>query len=432
MIVFMSVTACNNNVEYKTIDVSMDSYYADETLLNQLSKEGYVDYRISRYFACAELTETVSDFGWSNISISKRPIIIYNSITDEPKYYEFRVLENGKEVGAISCVANELDGSPVKYILPFANEVKDESVSRSIIRGGHFIDSGYPSKLSVKVNTSRAVSVETGYEISELETDVSEREFLENISQEMLEDLGLTSQEKIDEYLSSLDEVDDQLNNLWEEIENNVDLILEQDCDEILSEISSEKYRAAICQSTSEKILLDWDAVKNWYYPGGYCGPNCVGFILLGLGTASGFYNVPLQNSRFSLTDFYQKIENGIGKGPKLFCNLRSYMSENSDYTLKTDFGHLWNTIIGNIDEGKPSISLRSSKSITDLSWHYRVIYGYKINHMSENKKFLWWSWTKYYDNCFYIMHDNGSDGKNFYEARITGNHIGSAHVEKK
>lgn len=138
-------------------------------------------------------------------------ILHVHSITDEPKYYEFRVSENGAEVGAVSCVAVKTDGSPVKYILPYAKEVKSDSANRSLIGGSHFIDSGYPVKLSVKGNSSRAVNAETGEEITEPETDASGREFIEYASQEMLEELGLTSQEKIDEYLASFEEEEKQL-----------------------------------------------------------------------------------------------------------------------------------------------------------------------------------------------------------------------------
>ena len=258
----LGVAGCSNNLEKFTTKSSMDAYYADEELLNQMTEKGYVDYRLSRYFACAEISETASDFGWSNVTISERPVIIYNSITDEPKYYEFRVSENGAEVGAVSCVAVKTDGSPVKYILPYAKEVKSDSANRSLIGGSHFIDSGYPVKLSVKGNSSRAVNAETGEEITEPETDASGREFIEYASQEMLEELGLTSQEKIDEYLASFEEEEKQLENLWEEIEKNAELILEQNCDELLAEVVSGTCRSATCNSEAILKLPKWDAVK--------------------------------------------------------------------------------------------------------------------------------------------------------------------------
>lgn len=50
----LGVAGCSNNLEKFTTKSSMDAYYADEELLNQMTEKGYVDYRLSRYFACAQ------------------------------------------------------------------------------------------------------------------------------------------------------------------------------------------------------------------------------------------------------------------------------------------------------------------------------------------------------------------------------------------
>lgn len=425
--------------EAKFIEISeqtMESYFADKATLNQLTQEGYVDYRIARYFACAELSQTAADFGWNNVTLSEYPIIIYNSITENPKYYEFRVNNGTKEIGAVSCNAVKNEGNPVKYILPFAKEVIVSNARSALKKNGKFIDSGYPTKLAVKNNKSaRAVDSETGLEVDEIQTDIPVREFIQNANEDLLKELGLSTSEELEKYYQKLEEEEKKVENLWDAIENNAELILAENPDALLEETFANN--RAVMYNCQEKKLEKWDRIKEWHNFGGYCGPNCVSFILLGLGEESGVNDIPLRNNYNELSDFYDKVQNGIGTGPKLFSNLRSYMENNSDYTLKTDFGHFWNTIKQNLDNKElPCISLRSSKSLLDLAWHYRVIYGTKINNMKEDKSFLWWSWTKWYDDCYYVMHDNGTDNNEnkgyFYESKNTGNHIGSAHVEKK
>ncbi len=130
---------------------------------------------------------------------------------------------------------------------------------------------------------------------------------------------------------------------------------------------------------------------------------------------------------------FYKKFADEIGDGPKVFSQLSDGLSKLTNYKLSTDAFHIWSTISSNMrDTGYPSVSLRSSKSLFDLAWHYRVIIGLKSEEYEKNNRFLFWSWTTYYNDNYYYMHDNGSDGNNFWENSGKLYQFWSAHVVSK
>ena len=61
-------------------------------------------YKISRYFANIAMKEFSETNGWKSAILSEYPIIIYSTHSDnQPRYYEFRVLVDNTEVGAVTC-----------------------------------------------------------------------------------------------------------------------------------------------------------------------------------------------------------------------------------------------------------------------------------------------------------------------------------------
>ena len=112
---------------------------------------------------------------------------------------------------------------------------------------------------------------------------------------------------------------------------------------------------------------------------------------------------------------------------------LSEYMKNMSNYKFKLNIGHDWNTIKNNIySKRMPCLSLRSSKSISNLAWHYRVIIGTKTTVSNVRYRFLWWTWTSRESTDWYYMHDNGSDGENFWELKGKFYQLESANVCEK
>lgn len=87
------------------------SHYSSEEELSALKDAGYVNYRVSRYFANLAMNDFANENDWQNARVSDYSVIIYSAVDDTPRYYEFRVIKDGKEVGAVSCTAKEKEGS---------------------------------------------------------------------------------------------------------------------------------------------------------------------------------------------------------------------------------------------------------------------------------------------------------------------------------
>lgn len=66
----------------------------------------YVFWVVARVFALIELEKFRSQNNWNNAVLSERSVIIYDSLS-RPKYYEFRVILNGQEIGAITAIAQK-------------------------------------------------------------------------------------------------------------------------------------------------------------------------------------------------------------------------------------------------------------------------------------------------------------------------------------
>lgn len=423
MILTLGFVSCKNEITDEEIFISTTPY-ASESELDALCNFGFVDYKVARFFALTEMAEFTEVNSWQNSTLSDFPIIIYNSETDEPRYYEFRVIKDGIEIGAIACVAQKSEGDPVQYVMPYATEVSP-IISRSVINTtSKFVDVGYPSKLVSKNLVTNRSENATTEEFENYEVDIKVKDLLETATPELLNDLGITSDEIYNQYIEEQKQEEERIKLLWEQIYSAKDSILDVSDEEILDTISP---RAT---TISTYFLNDWMNVKDWYNPGGYCGPNAMAFIALGLGESSGYKNIPTSNNYTKLRDFYKDFATTIGDGAKVFSSLSKGLSTLTDYKLSVDAFHSWNTISKNIkNTGLPSVSLRSSKSLSDLAWHYRDIIGTKTETTTTSKKFLWWTWTSVSNTNWYYMHDNGSDGQNFWEKAGTFYQFWSAHV---
>ena len=417
-------------------DSNLDTPYESDNMLESLSSQGFVNYKVSRFFALEAMNNFSSYYSWEDAKLSDKPIVIYNSLTEEPRFYEFRVIKDGNEVGAISCVANKKEGEPVRYILPYATQVQ-ETVSRGLLnQDNKLIDAGYPSKIiSKNLRTSRAIDVLSGEDYSApLETEVSAKEIIMNADEELLKQLGLDDKEKYEEAIRYYEEEETKLSEYWAFIDSVEENIINVSDEELLENSSITRN----WKEDDKVVLGKWYNIRYWpNYFGEYCGPNCMAFITLGFGSESGFEDCPTRYDYEKIKNVYDKFSEEIGTGPKVYSQLSAGLSKLTNFKLETDFLHFFDTVKNNIDNtGYPSVSLRSSKLFQDwedLAWHYRVIMGYKYVYPTIYHQFLWWTWTTNETKRYYIMHDNGSDGgSEFTEIENTYYLLWSAHVVKK
>ncbi|WP_062326809.1 hypothetical protein [Treponema endosymbiont of Eucomonympha sp.] len=333
----------------------------------------------------------------------------------------------------------------------FAKKITTSNARSVSANKGKLIDAGYPGKLFVRNNgSSRSVDAATGKEnLTAYPVDVKIKDLLENADRETLEKLGITSQETVNAYLAQESIKEEKFTRFWAEIskiENDILNFPEEELSQLL-EIGIEPMGWLIDagSDTSEYKLPDWTNIRNWKNPSGYCGPNVIAFIMLGLGTKSGYENIPTTNDVIKLYQFYADVENTIGTGPKYFNSLSDGLENltKNKYRLYSHWGifvfdHSWRPIDKHIRKEKlPAVSLRSSKFIdwsspeSAFAWHYRAIIGTKTKT----------HWVKIFikipiwSEHWYYMHDNGTDGPltdAWWEPEITWYHFQAASVGKK
>jgi hypothetical protein len=422
--------------------------YAGEDELNLVaSRAGFVHWKVARFFALDQFADIREENGWNNAELSEHPLIIYNAETGEPRYYEFRVIRNGAEIGAIACVAEKTEGAPVQYILPFANEITEPNARAVSLNEGKLIDSGYPGKLLMrKASGERSIDAASGaVDETDYPIDVRAKDVLENAPAELLEDFGLTSQDLIDQYIAEETEKEEELAAFWEEVDaltENILAMSEEELEEVFGENTA---RLSFGTDYSTFILSDWENKSGWENRfGQYCGPDVVAFIMLGLGTHSGYPNIPVINNRNRLQAFYLAVQQNIGTGPKVYDSLDGGLRRltGGRYRIGAHWGttivsHNWGFINDLIRRNNlPAISLRMS-SLThiinkfDWAWHYRTIMGTRKTTSYIKAKVLWWTVKiPYWTEVHYRMHDNGTDGKTWWEAPMW-NHFQAADVAK-
>lgn len=441
-----SIASCSQNLNCAG-NYTSTTPYATESELKNYADSGFVNYKISRVFAESTVQE-FSEQDWSGATVSEFPVVIFSTRTGEPRFYEFRVIKNGKEIGAVACVANKKEGTPVRYVMPYTLDI-DTEVARAVSTNDcKFVDISYPSKLVVRNNyTGRAALAVDDTEISDTDDyEMTVTEILENADEDFLKEFGLDNEETVNQLIAEQKEEEQRIAEVWNEIDKAVELentVTEEQAAEMAIEDEEDEVEArglSIKTSTSKFQLDRWNNVSTWENCGGYCGPNVVSFIILGLGTDSGYEGIPTDsNDLTAISELYNKVEKYIGSGPKVFDDLDKGLRHFSKYKIVTDVGHSYWIIKDRMKSKKlPAISLRSSKSLTSsgIQWHYRTVIGTKTNTTTAKLKIFGRTIFKIsFDDNFYLMHDNGTDGNpkgTFYENYIKLYHFWSAHVEKK
>ena len=422
--------------ESEKISSSDTTPYANLSDLNKFAESGFVNYKIARYYALETLENFQDENKFQNGTLSELPLVIYNAKTGEPRYYEFKVLQNGTPVAAITCVANRDEGLPVKYVLPYSDSA-DESSQRAVSTGSaKFVDSGYPSKLCAKTDSERAAE-------SDAEVELNVLEALEALSSEELEGLGLGDKSEQEKLKAEIEADREEKAEIWKSIDEATEDILslseEELEDKYFSDDNDEPSRKVVYTDhsvTSQWYLHDWYDTTGWNYSGGYCGPNCLAFIIAGLGEKSGYDGVPKSYwGRNSIIEYYDDIERYVGTGPKTFSTLSNDLSDLTGGRYNLSKGSNSFTSISDYMKSNnlPCISLRFSKSIHSPALHYRTIIGCRreraklIVKIFRKKKTI----NSWYDD-FYYIHDNGADGRDFMENARKWYDITIRRVHKK
>ena len=124
----------------------------------------YVYWRVARTFALMELESFRTENGWDGAKLSTLPVLVYDSMS-RPKYYEYRVILDDREIGAITCVAQKRDGGPTAYVLPSPSDYSQVKTKGAEYR---IVANGYP-----RVAFKRASQTERGVKLLEDDNSIS-------------------------------------------------------------------------------------------------------------------------------------------------------------------------------------------------------------------------------------------------------------------
>jgi hypothetical protein len=401
---------------------NLNTPYASVQELDSITNgsSDYAYWRLSRVFALMQLENFRSQCNWNNTALSERPVVIYDG-QFFPKYYEFRVCLDGKEIGAISCIAQKKDGQPVAYVMSYA---KDYSQSSSLGKNYKIIANNYPASIYYGVQNEAPNKLgimnnvvfdpQSGH-ATNAAREVSALELLRNADNATLSNIGITNESQRQEMIQ--DQLSNQSANhdMWQQIEQRQSNIIQTTVEQVAQAAVSTKG-----DWDDQYILWQWWNKAYYYNPGLWCGPNCLTFISIGAGYYPG-YGIDMGNNRQAIDDAYLTFENAVGTGAKLWWDFSEPLQRYTPFTLIGGVPHTYDIANGFIrDFGTPVISLRSWAFINGIwtwEWHYRVICGTLRQHREWGFWFLWW-WIGFSSNKdWYLMHDNGEDGGNFWEA---------------
>jgi hypothetical protein len=297
-----------------------------------------------------------------------------------------------------------------------------------------FVDRGYPGRLLAQqqhTRYSRSIDAVTEAEVfEEYPADAKPLDVLLSATEDELELLGIDNVELYENYLAVEQEKETQLAEFWQEVDELTEKITNMTEDELQEAFNtdSDSMRSVSTSYSNTFTLTDWVNKTTWYRVPTYCGSNVIAFIMLGLGTKSGYENVPTTDNNIQLKTYYENIESTMGKGPKLFHwfggdSLNGWLIDFSDgrYQLDTHWGipsivsHDWIPINSSIHSNQlPVIFLRLPK-VEDIAsgFHYRTIIGTRKADTRLKFKVGWWTVTiPVWSEGQYYMHDNGADGE--------------------
>ncbi len=416
----------NNNIER---EFELLSSEAELNSLLTRGNEGIVDWELSKEIAQMQLDSFIEDGEYPETSeLWKFPIGIYNQ-DGEIRYYEFRVINDGEVIAAITINAQESLGGPVAYV--FSMKGYFDSLMELYNNGSlsedeipRIIDNVYPNYAvatsqvtkSGNITFEKLLSPENGEEVQELNSLISTEEFIN-------ENPDVFTEEEKSEKLEEISNYRQEMNDFWKAAKENKgnlgNMVFRGGSKKQRKEVDSKKIQAAI-NHCGDKI--GWNQ-KSHSRPIGYgaCGATASGFILDYFD--ANFENVPNWNKIESYDERISALRSALLIHPDNDItwpwNLTGAVSRYSNYMIESCSFWPKQSINNNI----PGINLRALKftSWDDFKggFHYRNVIAYK----EEGWWIFKWKYIKILDgnNC-----EDGWEGYNPFW------HVSSYDVVKK
>lgn len=429
--------------------------YADVTIMENVRSTGLLDqdvvnWKISRFFAIVKKIEFESHYtDWVGAKISTKPIVIYYPYQNKPKFYEFRVIKDGKEIGSITCNASKREGQPVVYVSQMTHKVMAKT-ARELIRNTDFVklsSANYPNQFVMQESgvgarnaSGEVVSFKDALTCEKLDVEkvfIEEKfdKVLENADEELLNKLEISEEDR-SKILAEIRDRRELEAKMWQDIDSVEDKILAMSDEEIESKMhmTAEEFANNIeikgIEWTEDRgedrrfLLTDWTDKKDWVISNGeWCGPIALTYFLLGLGKDSGCDSVPTTNNKDKINALYKHVENETGTGALYIAGLNEGLKRITDrkFWVKSIAFHRWQDSHDHlVNEELPLISLRIGKSWNDPAMHHRLIIGDSVDWQKNHYVRWWWffgwwpeRWTQTDYNYWYYMRDNVDSEKN-------------------
>ena len=406
---------------------------SSEAELNSLltrGNEGIVDWELSKEIAQMQLDSFIEDGDYPETSeLWKFPIGIYNQ-NGEIRYYEFRVLNDGEVIAAITINAQESLGGPVAYV--FSMKGYFDSLMELYNNGAlseneipRIIDNVYPNYAvaasqvtkSGSITFEKLLSPENGEEVQELNSIILTEEFIS-------ENPDVFTEEEKSEKLEEISNYRQEMNEFWKAAKEN-----KGNLGNMLFRGGSKKQRKEVDSGNIQKAIDKCAEItkkrnsKSYSKPVGYgaCGATASGFILDYFD--ANFENVPNWNKIKSYDERIDALRSTLSIRDNSSItwpwNLTGAVSKYSNYKIESC--SFWPK--ASINNNIPGINLRALKftSWDDLTggFHYRNVVAYK----EEGWWIFKWKYIKILDG------NNCEDG---WEAYNPFWHVSSYNVVKK
>ena len=412
----MCLVSCNG-INLTDVDFESNAPYATESELTEIknSSDNYVNYKVSRSLAMLEMEDfnSVSSFS-SKAVLSDTPVVIWANNTT-PLYYEFHIIDNGEDVGYVTCNIDKTKGDPVVYI---SDEPQNYSKSdaRSVANSKSKIyENCYPN-YTVQSN-ARSVAIDD----SLMTDDETFYAWLDTITEVEYVESETTREEVIADYEQRKKEEQERLAKLWELIDAAEQNLVDLTDEEILAIVDEDNNARSVVNSYTvnntatnftEFVMLEpycshkiTKCDKLFY-----CVPSVIEFIC-----KCYAYDKNLNKTEAEIDDVILKTLTNKGVipiDPAINKSLES-ATDNGLTSFRSLF-HNYDVLKGYMELNKlPIMSSRfEARKLSDLigceGGHCRCITGFAVNKEVQQKKFLWITWNDYKKAKYYYMWDNG------------------------